>query len=375
MNNLKLIVLSILVILTFTCPQTTYAMDEILKYETRKSSPGIQLKKVTDDELESVLGTGNDVLLKMRMSLKALKTPIGKEQMEVPVQLFLTDFVSSPINHPAIDLNIKVDCESTSPTCVLPHKPASFDSYAQFADWLSQGYFTNQLKVTYNFHLDIHKSAPSLVEHLFSVLPEGYHFIGTHVLDNVIIKSTQCVPQVTYSSKRGNTNETTASLGGIFYLDSYVYSIDDHYQIFPHQMIEKIVCKRDKTKKFYSHKWLAQSEVTTKATYEEFPKHQIQNWPGAPSESYSLLQQKPGDLEEIEHLACWDGISGEDVDISDGKVFLIDCDVTNKKEAQFLESIVKDTDGKLYTIHYQYSEKELNRRQLENVQKHAEEEC
>lgn len=279
-----------------------------------------------------------------------------KDVQLVPVRLFLTDFTSCPTTHPAIDLKVKIDCESTKPTCILPNKPKSFDSYTQFTDWLNQGYFVNQIMIAYDFHVDVQKSAPSLAQHLLSFLTGGYHFIGTYTDDNTSMKPDKCMPQVTYCSKRGTINATTATLGGTFYLNSCAYPINDHHQIFTHPMIEQEVFKKDETKKFYHHQWVAQSEVTSKVTHEEFPTDLTKNWPQAPSETYSMLQKKPGDLEEIDHLACMDGSSGEDIDISDGRIFLIDCDMINKKDAKFLESIVKDADDNLYIARYLYSE-------------------
>ena len=358
--------LTTFVILGLLAKQQTLAMyiDEItekeivVKKKEQKIPSGIQLSQGSNNTLEAILGTGNNVLLKMSMSLKALKTPLDKENQEIPVRLFLTDFTSSPTSHPAVDFKVKVDCEETTPFCILPDKPQAFDSYAQFTDWLHQGYFTNQLRITYDFYIDVHKSAPLLAQNLFAVSLGGYHFIGTHAIYNAVINPDQCVPQVTYASQRGATNATTATLGGTLYCNNEAAPITNDCQIFPHQIVDEIIFKRDETKKFYSHKWMAQSEVTSKVTFEEFPKNQIQNWPNAPSGTYSLLKQQPGDLEEIQHIACWDGNSGEEIDISDGKTFLIVCEEINKPDSQLLESIVKGDTGNMYTVHYQYSKTE-----------------
>ena len=363
-KDLKLFVSCALVALTFSAPQVIYGTEYLPKSGEQETRSGmqIQLKKVAADTLEAVLGSGNDVLLKMSVDLKGLKRPHENEQAEVPVRFFLTDFTSSPTTHGAVDFKVKVDCESIPPTCILPDKPQSFESYEQFTDWLDQGYFMNQVGMTYDFHIDIGQTAPSLAQHLFAVPPDGYHFVGTHVIDNTTIKPDNCVPQISWSSERGNTNATTVTLGGIFRFNSHTYPIDNHQQVFPHPIVKQTVFKRDVTKKFYSYKWLAQCEETGKVTYEEFPNQYRDNWPKAPYETYNLLQKKPGDKEEIKHLACFDGITGQEVNISDGRIFLIDCEAVNKEGSQFLESIVKDDAGKLYTTHYQYSEAEKIKR-------------
>lgn len=321
-----------------------------------KQGSQIQLEKVADDRLEAVLGTGNKVLLKISMSLEPLKGLFNKEQLEVLTRLFLTDFKSSPTNHPAIDLNVKVDCEPIIPTYTLPNKPQSFDRYDQFTHWLNQGYFTNQLNITYDFHIDPHALAPSLVQHLFpfSVSPGGYHINGAHIIHNAKITPDDCVPKVVYVSKRDHTNATTATMGGTLHLNKKSYLIDDHQQTFPHPKINEIVFKRDETKKFHSHKWLTQSETITKVTYTEFPNDQIQNWPNAPSGTYSLLRKQREDVGKNDHIACWDGNSGKEVDIEDGRIFSVVYDAINSPivGSHFLESIVKDNAENLYTIRY-----------------------
>ncbi|MCE3231158.1 MAG: hypothetical protein K0R52_1086 [Alphaproteobacteria bacterium] len=358
-KKLKPFVSSALIALTFSMPQLIHGMER-----DQKSPPGMQLNKGAGNTLESVLGTGNNVMLKMSMDLKDLETPLGIGQPELPVRLFLTDFMSSPTQHPPVNFRVKVRCESTQPTCTLPNKPMSFDSYDQFTDWLNQGYFTNQIKVTYDFHVDIQQSAPSLAQHLFFVPPGGYHFTGIYPLENATMKPTQCVPQAVWSSKRGDENTTTVTLGGIFYLNDRPYPVDAHSQAFPHPVVEEIIFKRDNTRQFYTHKWLARSEVTARVTYREFPDGQARNWPNAPCAIYSLLKDKPDGLEEINHLGCWDGSNGNEVDISGGRVFSVVCEAINKPRGdnEFQESIIKDDARNLYTVRYQYTEAEQIRR-------------
>lgn len=346
----------IFILITFAVPETTQGMD-VSNLEEEKKIAGIQLKKVTDDTLEAVLGTGNDILLKISLDLKTPPALLGTEQVEVPVRLFLTNFESSPMNDQVVCSNYKVDFEPTKPTCILPKKPEFFNSYTQFSDWLNEGYFTNEIRITYDFHVDVQKLASSLVKKVSTFSPEGYHIIGTHIVHTKVMPSS-CVPKIAYVSERGKKNATTVTLGGTLELSGFTHSIEDHQQIFPHSESEKILFQKDETKKFYSHKWLAKSEETAKVTYEEFPKQQAQDWPNSPSGTYSLLQQKPGDLENIDHLDCWDGNSGEKVDISDGRIFSLVGDATNSPSpfSSFIERIVKDEDGNLYTISHKNTE-------------------
>ena len=354
MKNLKFLILPVLVVLTFVSPQVVWGMQD--------TSPTMQFDKGTDETLEAVLGTGNKVILKISLDFNIPKLSFDKEQLEVPARLFLTDFRLCPTDHPAVDFKVKVDCKPTPPTSVLPDKPQAFYSYAEFTDWLNQGYFKNQMMITYDFHLNVQQLAPSLAQLLFAISPGGNQFIGTHIIDNPLIKPDQCVPQIILSSKRGTMNATTATLGGVLCLNNNTYPVDNHHQVFPHPMIDKVIFEKDTTKKFYSHKWLAQFEVT-KVTYAEFPSHEIQNWPNAPSGTYSLLRQKLDNLEEIHHLACWDGNSGDEVNISDGRIFSIIREAINEpvEDPQFVESIVKGDGENLYIVRYQYSEAEQQR--------------
>ncbi len=363
-KNLKFLILSAMVALSCSMPQAVRGMENLPMLEKHKKPSVMQLAKGADDTLEAPLGTGSNALLKISMDLKDLRKPTDQEHLEVPVRLFLTDFTSSPTNHPAVHLQVKVDCESTPLRCVLPDKPASFGSYAQFIHWLNQGYLINQVGITYDFHIDLQKLAPSLAQHLFFLPPEGYHFIGTHIVDNTKMIPDSCLPNAAYISQRGNLNITTATLGGVLYLNKKPYPIEAHQQIFPHQKIEEKVFLKDETKKFYHYQWIAQSEITAKVTYKEFPTEQINNWPQVPSGTYSVVQREPGDKEKIKHLACLDGSSGDEVNISNGRVFLIEC--AARKDEKAIENIVKDADGKLYIIKYRnLAQEEAKAREVE----------
>jgi len=358
-NTLKfLISLGMVAFLMF---QTVQGMEGF--EEQRQKSPGIQLLKGADNTLEVFLGLGEKNLLKLSVGLSDFKIPHGKEQVEVPVRLFLTNWEFSPTDHPPVILQIIMDCEQTPLTCSLPRKPSSFDSYGQFADWLGKGYLTNQTTLSYDFEVDIPQVAPSLAQYLGS--PGCYHFIGTHTIDNTtIIYPDQLVSHVSYSSQRDNKNTTTATLGGTFYLNGCPYSVDAYRQKFFHPVVEEIILERNATQKFYSYQWIAQSKVTKKVAYREFPKSQIKNWPNAPSRTYHLVRKSYEDLEYIRHVSCWDGDSGQKVNISDGQVFLIVHEEIQKEadNARYLESIVKDDLGKLYTMHYQYKKQKQSRR-------------
>lgn len=354
-KNVKYLISSALVTLSLYAPDTIHGMDDAPK-PVHQKKPGIQLTRGSGNTLTKLLGMGDDIHLEMSIDLDILKATLVKDQTEVAVRLFLTDSQRCPTSHPAVDLTVEVGCESTPLTCVLPNKPQSFGSYAQFTDWLNQGYFKNEIRITYDFDVDVQKSAPSLAQHLFSLPPNGYHFIGTHAIENSMIKPEKCVPEVAWRSQRGAVNATTVTLQGTFYLKNQPYPVAGHQQIFPHPMVDQKVFKKDRTKKFYHHGWLAQSQITVKATYEEFAGDQLKGWPTAPAETYSLLRQKPGDLKEICHIGCWDGFTGETVDISGGKIFLMDGEGIAEKSSEFQESIVTDEEGKHFIMRYVYSQ-------------------
>lgn len=312
----------------------------------------IQMVKGPDDTLEAVLGTGPNVLLKLSLDTRNKEFHIGKEHLQVPVRLFLTDFRAIPTSDPMAHSAVEIDCEVTTPLYTLPPQPNFFKNYVQFEEWLKKAYFTNQMNIAYDFTIDIQALAPALAERLYFVLPK-YHFIGTYSIDNASIMPDKYEPTVSYHSSRGTINTTTAILGCNFYIKKKPYSINPIKQIFPHPIIEEKVFETDPTKKFYSREWIAQSEQTVKVTYGEFPKDQIKNWPTAPQEIYCLVQQRPGDLENIDHLSCLDGSSGEEIDInSKGKVFPVISQAKADEYDKFQECIIKDEAGHFYITHY-----------------------
>jgi hypothetical protein len=358
-HKLNFFLSTALVAVSLLTPEPTHGMDEASSSSVGQPKPsGMQLSQGANDTLEAVLGTGHNVLLRLSMDVSSFKKPIDNSQLqkgklELPFRLYLTDFVGAPTAHPAVRLTATVDVESTLPTYTLPPKPSSFESYGQFTQWLRGAYFTNHVNMTYDFQVDVQNSAPSLAQLLFAVMP-GYRFIGTYAIDNAKVKPDKCVPQVTYVSKRGTENKTMATLSGTLYLADQAYPVESIEQVFPHPILDQVVFKKDETRRFYSHKWVARSEATAKVTYEEFPKRLIQNWPKVPTATYSILKKTPNDFEDIKHLDCWDGASGDEVDISDGRVFSMDCEAINALEqnGKFTESIVKDDLGNLYTVHY-----------------------
>lgn len=323
--------------------------------EVQKRTSVLQLAKGVGNSLEAPLGTGVNVLLKMSIDLEGLKNT-DQEHPKVPVKFFLTDFTSSPINHPAVDFQVKVDCEVTPLKCVLPNKPESFDNYTQFKKWMKQGYFTNQVNICYDFHIDLQKLAPSLAQHLFFLPPQGYHFIGTHAIDNTKIIPERCVPNISYISQRGNTNATIVTLGGILYLNKKPYPIENHQQVFPHQKVSEIVFKQDRKNKFYHHQWIAQSEIISKITYKECSNKLAKLWPEIPSGDYSIVQREPGDKEAIVHLVCINGLTGEVIDIThDDKIFFLFSEARDSENGLLQELIVRDRENQLYITQYNIS--------------------
>jgi len=295
---------------------------------------------------------GNNTLLKMSVTLNLPKDVFNKEGLEVSAKFFLTDSKQSPTTHSPVDTKVTIDCESTKPTCILANKPQSFTNYQHFTDWLSKGEFTNKIMITYDFHINVQQIAPSLAQHLWFVQPD-YHFLGTHMAENSSVKPEKFEPQISYVSKRGTTNSTTATLGGMLYLSGNPYPISDHDQVFPHTMIEEKTFKTDNTKRFYHPDWIADCETTSKVSYEESPKSLATDWPGIPSATYSVLQRKPDDKHKIEHLVCFDGETGDEINIkSSGKAFLIESEDSNAKNSDIKEVILKDDQGKLYISQY-----------------------
>jgi len=334
--------------LIFPLPQAIASQETVLESSTPRKTAGIQLKKMSDDTLEAVLATGNDALLKLRMSLKELE-PFDKGQVEVPAHLFLTDFTSAPTSHSPVAIRAKVDCDPIEPTLVLPSKPQSFDSYDHFVEWLQQGYLTNELRITYDFTINPHSVASSLLSDLYHV-SDAYHFIGTHILPNAKIVADTAIPKASYLSQRGSINKTTVTLSGTIYHDKKPYPIDDHQQFFPHTMIRERVLKLDRSKRFYCPEWMSQGEEIVMATYQEFPTSHFDKWPEVPSSTYSIAQRRIVDRQNLTHLACLDGSTGEEIDISEGKAFWFECE--GEKEGDYLVDIVKDKDDRLYIVKY-----------------------
>lgn len=363
-----------MIVASFSTLQVIQGMDDDSKPSGQLNMPlGIQLRARPDTlALETVLEGGGDVLLKLSMDLDTFKRPIEEEnlekgKLEIPIKLFFVE-AHPPHSRTAdspIEIKVKVDCESDSPTYVLPPKPSSFDSYAQFTDWLKGGYFSNQVRIIYDFNVDVKASAPALAERLFAV-NSVYQLIGTYVVDNPKIEPDECIPEIFYNSERDNTNVTTVSLGGTLILNKKRYPIDTHKQMFDHPIVRKTILKRDITKRFYSQKWLAKLEATVKINYDEFPRDQIQNWPNAPVSSYSLLRKVYDDLEEIKHLGCWNSTSGESVHLSDDRVFLIDYEEAIDES---IESIMKDETGNFYIARYLCSVADFKEREDERMEK------
>lgn len=352
-KNLKLFASFSIIVLTFASPTVVRGMQDTSRADEQKPLSGMQLAKGAGDTLEAPLGTGSNALLKISMDLKDLRRCTEHERVDVPVRLFLTDFTSAPTNHPPFNFQVKVDCELTPLKCVLPDKLTSFDSHAQFTQWLEQGYFTNQVSITYDFQVDVQKSAPSLAQHLFFLPPNGYRFIGTHLIDNPKIIPDSCEPKISYISERGDINATTVTLGGILYLHKKSYSIEDHKQVFPHRMIEEKILKIDKTKKFYHHQWVALSEVIAKFSYEEFPNNKLSHWLSPPSEIYTIVRQEPRNKHQIEHLFCTSGSTGGNIDIkTSNTVFKVVCGEINGEGININEAIVKDSKKILYHMKY-----------------------
>lgn len=373
-KNIKILTSSILAAKVFFVPQIAQSTENLSVSREHQNSIKMLLKEVATDTLEAVLGSGKDALLKIRMDLKKFREPVEGEHLKVPVQLFLTDFISSPTPHPTVVFQVKVTCEPVPLKCMLPNKPEFFSSYQAFTDWLEQGYLTNVVFMTYDFHVDIKNLAPSLAEHLFFFQPDGYHFIGSHVINNTKIIPDNFEPKISFVSERGDINTTTVPLGGGMYLSKKSYPIEDHQQLFFHRIVEENITKRDEGKKFYCHKWVAQSEITSKVTYEEFPVSsdnesktnqtqktltvEVKDWPGMPSEIYSVVQQKPGDKEEIEPLSFLHGKSGYEIDTNkDIKICKIISEGAEKQapnNVPIMEYIVKDKEKNLYIVQFRY---------------------
>lgn len=354
-NKLISLILPAFGALACLMPLAVQGMESSSMRESPKHLEGMQLAPGAWNTLEAPLGTGANVLLKISMDLKDLNRLTEAGRVNVPVQLFLTDFTSSPTSHPPFKFGVNVDCDLAPWQFVLPDKPTSFDSYPHFKHWVKQAYFSNQVSITYDFQVDVQKLAPSLAQKLFFLPPNGYRFVGTHVIDNPKIISDRCVPEISYSSVRGNTNATTATLSGKFYLNKQSYLVE-HKQIFPHRMIEKKIVKIDRSKHFYHYKELSKFQIMSKRTYEESFDPQGKNWPNFPAATYSILHTRWKNMENISHISCTDGKSGEEIDIRDGKVFWLECELA--RQGNIIENIVRDSENNLYIIKYRNLDEE-----------------
>lgn len=346
------IIIPALVTTIFLTHQKAQVMESESMLGKLDKASVMQLAPGESDTLEAPIGTGNNVILKISMNLKSLRKPIEQESIEVPVQLFLTDFTARPTNQPPVELQVKVDCDSTPLKCILPDKPISFDNYAQFIDWLEQGYFTNQVGITYDFHLDPQEIAPSLTQHLFFLPRGGFRFIGTYIIENPRMLPDCRVPHVSYDSQRGNVNTTIATLGGIFYLNDKPYPIEALQQIFPHRLIQEKIFQKDSSKRLYYRKWISFSEITSKVTYEEFPIHRVRDWINVPSEKYSVVRQSPGDKENIKHIACFDGSTGKAIDLSNSEERFQLISTEPRVEGPNMQEAIVKGDERCYIMHY-----------------------
>lgn len=344
--------------LASSMPSSVQGTESLSMPEPHNHSPGMQLAKGPRNTLEAPLATGKTVFMKLSMDLEELKRCTESKRVEVPVQLFLTDFTYSPTSHPPFEFLVNVDCDVTTLECVLPGEPTSFDSYAQFEQWIKQTYFTNQVSITYDFHVDVQKSAPSLAEQLFFLPPDGYRFVGTEVIDNPKIIPDSGIPSVSYVSVRGNTNATTAILRGKFYLNN-TNRIVEHKQVFPHRLIEEKILDTDRAKHYYHHNWLAKCQIISKLTFEESPIDLRKNWPNIPAARYSLVHNKWGDIEKIMHLSCMDSKRGEEIDIKDDRVFRIKC--AAGREGNIIEHLIRDSENNLYIVKYRNLDAEKKR--------------
>ena len=319
------------------------------------SSSSIQLKQGFNDTLEAILGVGKIYTLKISMDLSLFKKSIEKELIDVPICLSLQDLSRSSYEYDdQVNTKINVKCEWTPVKCVLLPKPLgfesyehSFESYDQFAEWLNGGYFTNENILYYDFHIDINEIAPMFIPHLYAVPLKGYHFSGSHVCNNAVIKPDNNTCIIKYSSRRGE-HLTIITLSGALFLGEKEYPIDDHTQTYSHSITKQNTFK-NKSKKFYNRNWIARCEETTKITYSEM-EDDYDNWPGSPCAEYVILKQSLGNLEKIQHVECWNSI-GENISLSDDRVFSIVHERVEDPECEWIESIVKD-DNTLYTVRY-----------------------
>ena len=340
--------------------QPSHAMKNMIVAESDKKLKELKLKKLADGSLETILEVGDDHFLKARIDSKSLQYNSNQEMlenftMEVPVILFLTDLSMNPTSHENVVLKMNLDMHLDKPRCVLPEKPLSFDHYEHFKNWLAQAYFERQVKFTYDFSIDLRKDSKRFVS-FFQNIPSSYRLIGTHSIEGLKMGCTTCQPNVSYVSQRENKNETSITLSGQVSWKNEIYSISEHTEVFPHEVVSEVVFKEDFSKKFYSSQWIAQSLATKKMAYREFSESEESLWPSVPSSSYSILHQSPHHLEEIHHIGCWDGVTGAHLEIPADRQLMVESDPISVKENDLWELIVKDpSENRLYTVQYQYS--------------------
>jgi len=336
-------------------PKGSLGTDKPSAYKEQKSPLKMYSLPTDSHSLEKIFCINRNFAIKINMNLNALKPGIEKEQENIPAKLSLTDSEVFLIDHISVNISVPVTYDSRLMAHHLNEQdaPSAFENYSQFMNWLKGTPLLQEVQVTYDFNLNIQEKAPGFAEYLTSGLLESYHFKGKHTMKH-ILQPDHYIPSISYLSQRGNTNATTAILGGTLYFEKRFYSTSNYQQIFPHQKIEETILDRGKKGKFYSCQWVARSKSLVKTTYREFPEDQINNWPNPPCEFYNIVHNQYGDLEDIHHINCWDGESGQTIDISDGAVFSITYEDINKQEdsSKYIESIVQDSLGKLYTVHY-----------------------
>ena len=312
-NFLILSITTVIVLMT----QWALGVDKPLDYEEQKKSLKMSPLSTTSNKLEAILGIDGDFALKISMNLNDLKPCLEKEQQDITAKLSLTDSDVFLIDHISIPISIPVTYDPLFITYHLQNTPSSFKSYEEFSGWLKGACISQEARVTYDFQINIREEASFFIECLTHELLRNYSFKGEHTIKSLPFQSDRYMPSVSYLSQRGNTNATTAILGGILSFKKRFHSVNNYQQIFLHQKIEETILDRGEKGKFYSYQWIAQSKSLVKTTYREFPESQIDNWPNPPCEFYHLINNQYGGLENIHHMNCWDGESGQTVDISD----------------------------------------------------------
>ena len=319
MNSLILSITTVMLLMT----KWALGVDKPLSYEEQKKSLKMSPLSTTPNKLEAILGIDGDVALKISMDLNDLKPCPEKEQQDITAKLSLTDSEVFLIDHISTSMSIPVTYEPLLITYHLQDTPRSFESYGQFVSWFKEACISQEVRVTYDFQINIREKTPLFIECLAHDLLRDYNFKGDHTIKSLTFQPDRYMPSVSYLSQLGNVNVTTAILGGILSFKKRFYSVNNYQQTFPHQKIEETILDRCKKGKFYSYQWVAQSKSLVKATYREFPESQIDNWPNPLCEFYHLVHDQYDDLEHIHHINCWDGESGQTVDISDCPLFSI----------------------------------------------------